>query len=203
MSDSRRGWCIGRGRSLPAAGRCSRRSPGSPRPWRRRARRRRRGSLVLANSVPTGPAPPRHGFSPPSQVSHALEIGQHVGIGPAARALLRPAVVVAAIAAGIGHHVDRRRAAQHLAAHRLDLAAVHVRLGLGAIAPVEHVVFVHLAHAERDMDERIEVAPARFDQQHARRAVLAQPVGQHAAGRAGADDDVVVACLHVCTPSVV
>src|SRR5262249_44878402 len=64
------------------------------------------------------------------------------------------------------------------------------------VAPVEHVVFVHLAHAERDVDERIEVAPAGFDQQHARGAILAQPVGQHAAGRAGADDHVVVAFLH-------
>ncbi len=85
----------------------------------------------------------------------APEIGQHVGIGPAARTLLRPAVIIAAVAAGIGHHIDRGRAAQHLAAHRLDRAAVHVRLGLGMIAPVEHVVFVHLTHAERDMDERI------------------------------------------------
>jgi hypothetical protein len=56
---------------------------------------------------------------------------------------------------------------------------------------------VHLAHAERDMDERMEVAPAGFDQQHARVAVLAQAIGQHAAGRAAADDDVVVSCLHV------
>src|SRR5215471_8924910 len=37
----------------------------------------------------------------------APEVGQHVGIGPAARALLRPAIVVAAVAAGIGHDVDR------------------------------------------------------------------------------------------------
>ena len=53
------------------------------------------------------------------------------------------------------------------------------------------------------MDERMEVAPARFDQQHTRRAVLAQAIGQDAAGRTAADDDVVVACLHVhlpCTP---
>ena len=140
-------------------------------------------------------AAPRIGAALPGLATP--EIGQHVGIGPAARTLLRPAVVVAAIAAGIGHHVDRGRAAQHLAAHRLDLAAVHVRLGLGAVAPVEHVVFVHLAHAERDMDERMEVAPARLDQQHTRRAVLAQAIGQHAAGRTAADDDVVVSCLHV------
>src|SRR5262249_59627155 len=36
----------------------------------------------------------------------ALEIRKHVGVGPAARALLRPAVVVAAMSAGIGQRVD-------------------------------------------------------------------------------------------------
>src|SRR5207249_8285680 len=61
----------------------------------------------------------------------APEVGQQLGIGPTARALLRPAIVVAAMAAGIGHHVDRRRSAQHLAAHGLDAAAVHAGLGLG------------------------------------------------------------------------
>ena len=122
----------------------------------------------------------------------ALEIRQHVRIGPAARAVLRPAVVIGAIAARIGHHVDGGRAAQHLAAHRLDAPPVESRLGLGRIAPIVHAVIVHLAHAERNVDERIAVRPAGLQQQHARARVLAQPVGQHAAGRAGADDDVVV-----------
>jgi len=126
----------------------------------------------------------------------ALEVGQHVGIGPAARTLLRPAIVVAAMAARISHHVDRGRTAQDFAAHRFDLAAVEARLGLGFVAPVEHVVFVHLAHAERDVDERIEVAPAGLEQQHARGVILAQPIGQHAAGRTAANDHVVVASAH-------
>src|SRR3977135_2689508 len=42
----------------------------------------------------------------------APEIGQHVGIGPAARAFLRPTVVVAAVAAGIVLRGVRARAAQ-------------------------------------------------------------------------------------------
>jgi hypothetical protein len=68
------------------------------------------------------------------------------------------------------------------------------------IAPVEHVVFVHLAHAERDVDERIDVAPAGFDQEDARCAILAEPIGQHATGRTAADDHVVVAFarIHSC-----
>ena len=122
----------------------------------------------------------------------ALEVGQHVRIGPAERALLRPAVVVGRIAAGEGHDVDRGRAAQHLAAHLLDAAAVEVRIGLGLIAPVVHLVFVQLAEPDRDVDQRIEVAAAGFEQQHARVRVLRQAVGEHAAGGAAADDDVVV-----------
>ena len=65
-------------------------------------------------------------------VFDALEVRQHVRKRPAARALLRPAVVVGGIAAGEGHHVDRRRAAQHLAARLLDAAAVDAGIGLGA-----------------------------------------------------------------------
>ena len=122
----------------------------------------------------------------------ALEIGQHVRIGPAARALLRPAVVVGAMAARIGHHVDGGRAAQNLAAHGLDAPVAQARLGLGRIAPIVHAVIVHLAHAERNVDQRIAVRPAGLQQQHAGIGVLAQSVGQHAAGRAGADNDEFV-----------
>ena len=122
----------------------------------------------------------------------ALEVRQHVGIGPAARALLRPAVVVGGIAARERHHVDRGRAAEHLAAHLLDAAAVEVRVRLRLVAPVVHLVFVQLAEPDRNVDQRIEVAAAGFEQQHAGVRVFRQPVGQHAAGGAAADDDVVV-----------
>ena len=76
------------------------------------------------------------------------------------------------------------------------LAAVQVRLGLGVIAPVEHVVFVHLAHAERDVDERIAIAAAGFEQQHASRR-RPRSAGSPARSRPSrADDDVVVAFAH-------
>ena len=45
---------------------------------------------------------------------------------------------------------------------------------------------------------------AGLEQQHRDRRVLAQPVGQHAAGRAAADDDVVVSWSHrftACGPT--
>ena len=131
----------------------------------------------------------------------APEIGQHVRIGPAARTLLRPAVVVASIAARIGHDVDRRRSAQDLAAHGLDAPSVEIRLGIGFVAPIEHAVFVHAAHAERDVNVRVPVAAAGLEQKHIRGAVLRQPVSQYTAGRAGANDDVIVPVARHLTPS--
>lgn len=47
---------------------------------------------------------------------------------------------------------------------------------------------------DRHMDQRIAVAPAGCDRHHPRRRVLGQPVGQHASGRAGADNHAI--CLH-------
>ena len=46
------------------------------------------------------------------------------------------------------------------------------------------------------MDERVKVARAGFEEQHARGFVLAQTIGEHAPGRAAADDDVIVASTH-------
>jgi len=103
------------------------------------------------------------------------------------------------VTAGEDHHVDRRRAAQHFSAHGLDPAAVQVGLGLGVVAPVEHAARVRAAEAERNVDPRMAVAAAGFEQQHRGSAGLGQPVGQHAAGRAGTDDDVVMSLHTIST----
>jgi hypothetical protein len=55
-----------------------------------------------------------------------------------------------------------------------------------------HLVFVQLAEADRNVDQRIEIAAAGFEQQHAGVRILRQPVGKHTTGGATADDDVVV-----------
>ena len=47
----------------------------------------------------------------------------------------------------------------------------------------------------RDLDVQAAVAAAGLEQQHPRGGVLGQPVGEHAAGRPGAHDDVVEARL--------
>src|SRR3546814_5360171 len=44
----------------------------------------------------------------------------------------------------------------------------------------------------RHVDEGMPVARAGFKQQHAHAGIFGQEVGEHAAGGAGADDDVVV-----------
>ena len=132
------------------------------------------------------------------------EIGQQVGVGPAAEAGLRPAVVVAGMAADIDHAVDRGRAAEHAAARAIHHAAVHEGLGLGVVVPVDLVVGQRIGEGGRHVDLPVPgvIAAAGLEQKHASRWLGRQPVGQHAAGRAGADDDVipVLAVRHPSDP---
>src|SRR6185503_9164390 len=128
-------------------------------------------------------------FALPALGAH--EVGQALVVRPAACAVARPAVVVAGVAAHVRHGVDRGGTAEHLAAHHFDRAVAEVRLGLGVVAPVVQAVAPDLADADRDVDERIAVRAARLEQQHATVVVFRQPVREHAARRARADDDVV------------
>ena len=64
-------------------------------------------------------------------------------------------------------------------------------LRLRLVEPVDPAVGEQLAVAERDVDPEMAVVPAGLEQQHAMAARGGQAVGQHAAGGAGADDDVV------------
>ena len=124
----------------------------------------------------------------------ALEIGQHVGIGPAAQPRrLRQAVVIEPMAAHVSHDVDRGRAAQHLAARVIDAALIDMRLRLAGIVPVPARIVPHLADAQGNVDEPVIVGGSRFEHENAPRGVLAEPRREHAPGRARADDDGVVA----------
>jgi hypothetical protein len=122
------------------------------------------------------------------------EIGQHLGMGPALAPRRGPPVVIAPVAANIGHRVDRRRAADHLAAGALDAPPVESRLRLGEVHPVVQPLFEDAAPADRDLDPRVAVPAAGLQQQHPGLGILGQPPRQGAAGGAGADDDVVVRC---------
>ena len=150
-----------------------------------------RGELHLQGAIAAAP-----GVAAIGEAFAAFEIGENVRVGPALAALLRPAVIVAAMAARIGHHIDGGGAAEHLAARGLDGAVVQIGLGLRMIAPVVHAILMHLAHAERNVNERVKVAPARLDEQNRGAFVLGQPIGEHAARRTRAHNDVIVASPH-------
>ena len=120
-----------------------------------------------------------------------LEVGQHLLVGPAAIAELTPGVVVERLAADIEHAVDRARAAERATARTGDAASGHALLRFHLEVPVELVVVQELGEAGRDVDPHRLVGRARFEQQHLDTRVLAQPVGQNAARRAAADDDVI------------
>ena len=120
------------------------------------------------------------------------EVGQAVAVAPAGRALGLPFVEVAGVAAHVDHAVDRGGAAQHLAARAVQAAAVQIGLRLGLEEPVE-ALHVHGDGERRGhLHEDVPVAAAGLQQQHPALPVRGQPVGQHATGRAGSHDDVVV-----------
>ncbi len=126
---------------------------------------------------------------------HLLEVRQAVRVVPVLHPRVgRPALVVERVAALEDHAVDAARAAEHLAARVIDAPAVHVRLRLGAVAPVVEAI----ADRERqrrghvDVDVPAVVRPSRLQHEHAGARVLAQAVGQHASRGAAADDHVVV-----------
>src|SRR6185437_8370100 len=126
---------------------------------------------------------------------HAPVVGENVGIGPAVIAELAPMVEIARVAARIHHAVDRGRAAQHLAARHAELAVIERRVGLALVIPVEFALERGRYESERHLDEELVVAPARFEQQDGDFRIGAQTVGEHAARRPRADNNVIV--MHV------
>ena len=121
-----------------------------------------------------------------------LEPGQRVAPGPGLVAgQLRPLVVVARLPAHVDHAVDAAAAAQRLAARIAQRAAVQAGGRLGVVEPVGARVADAIQVAHRNVDPVVVVLAAGLDQQHALGCVCAESVGQQAAGRAGADDDVV------------
>jgi hypothetical protein len=121
-----------------------------------------------------------------------LEVGQDRVVVPAVAAALAPLVIVGGVAAHIDHAVDRRGAAQDLAARLVHHAVVELWLGLRVEHPVDLGIVVGLVVAERDVDPGIGVARAGLEQQHAILAVLAETPRHRATRRARAGDDEIV-----------
>src|SRR5271154_3134471 len=133
----------------------------------------------------SGPSPPRVG--PAGKRLGALEIGQQVGEAPA----FGPTIVRSRVTPLVGEGVDRARPAQHFAARIGDNPAAKPRLWNGRVAPV-HLAALKLGPVRRvgdgwqgrwsaGLDEEDAPSPAR------------KPGRQHATGRTGADNRVVVA----------
>src|SRR6185437_5953257 len=120
------------------------------------------------------------------------EVRQDVIPAPAGKAKLAPAVVVGRLAAHIDHGVDRGRAAHHPAARIGYRTAAKIRLRRGLEHPVRARIADGVEIADRDMEPDPVVAAAGLDEENAVAGVAAQPIGEHAACRAGADDDEVV-----------
>ena len=120
-----------------------------------------------------------------------LEVGQHVAVRPALRAASGPGVEVAGVAPHVGHVVDARRAAQHLAARHHHPALGQPAAGtagVGGVHPVGLGVQLQRRHRCRHQFLGRRWA-ARLDQRHAYGRILGQPRGDHRTGRSCSDDD--------------
>ena len=138
-------------------------------------------------------------------VLRLLEERQHRIPVPALAAPLPPAVVIGRSAAHVDHAVDRAGAAQDLAARLVEGAIVELLLGLALEHPVDPGVGERLGVAERDVDPRVAVAPAGFEQQHPPASGFAEPPGHGATRRSCAGHDEVVGIVrsrHLCSPEV-
>ena len=92
---------------------------------------------------------------------------QQVGKAPPRIAALRPAIIIGGLATDIKHGVDRRGAAKNLAAWLFDPAPVTSGFRFGLEHPIDCRIDHRLDIAGRDMDQRVPVLAACF-QQHDR-----------------------------------
>ena len=126
------------------------------------------------------------------------EIGQDVGPGPAASALLRPGFVISGRSADIDHGVDGRRAAERLAARLVAATAAEALLRNRFEGPVVERRTEPSARP-RKACSRPRNRPVRRlrARRRCRLRVFAQAAGDHAAGRPAADHDIVE-FIHAC-----
>ena len=123
----------------------------------------------------------------------AAKVRQATRVGPFRQAVVPgPAVVIERMAADVDHAVDRRRTPDHLAARAVDAPVIHERLGLGLVHPAVARVGHRVGKTRGHVDEQVVVEATGLEQQHTQLRVFREAVGQHAAGRPRADDDVVV-----------
>ena len=126
----------------------------------------------------------------------AAEDGEDIRPGPAGQAEARPMVIVGGLATHGDHGVYGGGAAEHLAARIGEGAAIEAGLGHG----LEHPVGTRIANGEEVADRDVEPDPvigaAGLQQEDTVFSGSGKAVGDNAAGRACADDDVVIFGLH-------
>jgi hypothetical protein len=151
------------------------------------------GQFVAARLVGDAQRPidPVEFVRPALLILGLAEVRQDAVVVPAYTAALAPFIVVGRVAAHVDHAVDRTGAAKHFAARLIQRAVVEARLRFALEHPVDTRIGVHLVETHGDVDPRIGVATAGFQQQHAIAAGFAEPGSDRATGRAGAGDDVV------------
>src|SRR5262252_4566125 len=121
----------------------------------------------------------------------AAKIREHIIEAPAGIAELAPMIEVRRLAADVEQAIDRARPAQHLPPRLDDLSVVELCLRLRGIEPIDLAIGEQFAVAERDVNPDMAVMAARLQQQNAIATRGGQTIGEHAAGAAGADDDIV------------
>ncbi|MNV12887.1 hypothetical protein D3C71_1035100 [compost metagenome] len=141
-----------------------------------------------------------HGIGTLVEILALLEERQHVIPAPAGTAHLPPEIVVTRLAAHVDHAVDRRAAAEQFSAWIAERAAVQAIFLFGGETPVGARVVDAIKVTNRDMDPVVIVVAAGLKQKHAIAAVFRKAVGEHAAGAACTDDDVIVG-FHVARRS--
>ncbi|MDT4851734.1 hypothetical protein FQZ97_859280 [compost metagenome] len=104
---------------------------------------------------------------PAEVILHPEEQRPQLFPAPAGVAFGGPAVVVAGLAAHVDHPVDRRAAAEHLAARVLQRAAGQTGYGFGVEAPVGARIADAVEVADGDVDPGVVVRPAGLQQQDA------------------------------------
>ena len=113
-----------------------------------------------------------------------LEIGQHVGEGPAACALRGPMIVIGGVTARINHGVDSRRPAERLAARLVAAPPVEALLRHRFECPVVEVRRHHQGAGEGRVDDPAVARSTGFEQADGEGCILTQPASERATGRA-------------------
>ena len=121
----------------------------------------------------------------------ALEVGQDVGVAPAAVAGLRPGVEVGGVAAIVDHAVDGARPAERAALRYEDGAVGGAGAGLRLELPGDARVEQDLDDAARNADHGVGVLRPGLQKADGNGGVFGQAIGEHAARGPGADDHVV------------